>query len=488
MPSGHHDVQPSLSLKLGPRYHVVDEIAAGGMGVVLLALRMEEKGAVPVAIKQLHAHLADDPEVVASFVDEARIASRIVHPNVVRVHDVEMIGDRLVIVMDYVEGVPLRELVRKHGDALPVPVVRRIMVDALNGLHAAHEAKDASGQPLDVVHRDVSPHNLLVGANGVTRVTDFGIAMAAGRLGSTKTNGAVKGKLQYLSPEQVFRQPVDRRTDVFAAGVVAWEALVGRKLFDAGSEGETLAMLIRDPILPPSTHRFDVPPDLDETILRALEREPDRRFASAFEFARAIERGGPLATREEVERIVLAEVGDVLTTRRQRLAQAASSPSRNPARIEVEDADVPPKMTATTLTMSRTFFLMGRQRSVSPIVLLVVGSVCVSGGLLAGFSVRATPARPRVDPSMTVAPMTPVEAEPEGEEQSAAAATTKATPLPSAVILGASQSDVPEVAEVAPPATSAKRTPTAHPKPRRSHGGARRPAASRSQPFMPDDL
>jgi eukaryotic-like serine/threonine-protein kinase len=477
-------VQPRLpEVKLGPRYRVVDEIAAGGMGSVVLALRTGPHGATPVAIKKLHAHLVDNAEVVTSFVDEARIASRIDHPNVVPVHDIEMIGNELMIVMDYVEGIALRELLRARTGGLPIPVVRRVLVDALDGLHAAHELTDEVGRPLDVVHRDVSPHNLLVGSNGFTRVTDFGIAMATGRIASTKPDGAVKGKLQYLSPEQVFREPIDRRTDVFAAGVVLWEALVGRKLFDAGTEGETLAMIIREPIAPPSTHRFELPLDLDESCLRALEREPARRFASAWDLARAIEDGGPLATREEVGALVLAQHGPMLLARRERLA-ATLSASVIPVAIEAADAPTvihlgspatkPDGRDGRTRIVTRD-----RQKPASAIPLMIVASVCVSTGLLVGFSVRATPkpsARSEsAAPIATSAPVATAAVSPLSTSGETRFEITERPPIP---IPAAPRSITTTSVKVASPAT--RRTP--------SHGDTRRADGGRSQPFMPDDL
>ncbi len=463
--------RPRPQLKLGPRYRVVDEIAKGGMGTVVLALRTGASGPAPVAIKKLHAHLVDNAEVVTSFVDEARIASRIDHPNVVPVHDVEMIGDELMIVMDYVEGIPLRDLLRSHREresSLPIPVIRRILVDALDGLHAAHELHDGVGTPLGVVHRDVSPHNLLVSANGVTRVTDFGIAMATGRIASTKPDGAVKGKLQYLSPEQVFRKPIDRRTDVFAAGLVLWEALVGRKLFDAGTEGETLAMIIREPILPPSTHRFEVPLDLDETCLRALEREPERRFATAWDFARAIEEGGPLAMREEVGALVVAEAGPTLTARRERLATAKPSSLAPLTPIEeAEPATIAVAHNARTSSVTRN-----RPRPVSAIALMLVASVCVSVGLFVGFSVRGTshaprPAERHAEP--TVAPPIPASSDTDSPSQ---------LPEPGA----------PPPATAAMPAIAPAPTKTSSPVPRRTSPRRSRADAGRGRPFMPDDL
>jgi serine/threonine-protein kinase len=482
MPAGRGlHVQSRLpEVKLGPRYRVVGEIAKGGMGTVVLAVRTGTNGAAPVAIKKLHAHLVDNADVVNSFVDEARIASRINHPNVVAVHDVEMIGDELMIVMDYIEGTPLRHLlrsVRERERSLPIAVVRRILVDALEGLHAAHELTDDTGSPLGVVHRDVSPHNLIVGSDGVTRVTDFGIAIAAGRLASTRTTGVVKGKLHYLSPEQVFRKPIDRRTDVFAAGVVAWEALVGRKLFDAGSEGETLAMIIREPISPPSSHRFDVPLDLDESCLRALEREADRRFESAWHFARAIEAGGTLAAPEEVGEIVLKEVGATLATRRQLIGRCRSRSLPVPATLDdAEASSITNTPSHPPLTASSNTVLVPRKRSspLTPAALILLAAVCVTVGIMVGFSVRSTPAppsQPSVGEGPTIAATSPA----------TLGATEVAEPVPTS----------PTVTTGLPasmPATSrVKATPPAHRNTPR--GNTRpRPDGGRGRPFMPDDL
>lgn len=468
-------------------YRVVEEIARGGMGVVLLGARQDEDGSfTPVAIKRMHSHLVDHPEVVNSFVDEARIASRLAHPNVVNVHAVEMLEDQLVIIMDYVEGVALRELIR-GSKGLPIGIVRRILIDFLNGLQVAHDLTDDNGQPLGVVHRDISPHNLLVGTDGVTKVADFGIAFAKGRLATTKTDGAVKGKLQYLSPEQVMRQPIDRRTDVFAAGLVAWEALVGRKCFDAETEGEAIAMVLREPIVPPSNLRLDVPLDLDETVLRALERDVGRRFKSAAEFARAIEEGGPVASAEEVGELVLNHSGESLLARRSRLTSFADAP---PAIIEeLIDYDGPTQFVLPS-TMSSGGTMMEyahpiepqaplqNRRAISPPMLVLGASVLILGALLVGFIVKAQEKPPTLTfedpPAFPPPPALPTQ--------------TQGT------VIGASpdQPPAPQPTQVAPPPPP---NPSPRPQPAPTHKPAPAPApgpqAKRDagkHPFMPDDL
>lgn len=449
-------------LKLGTRYRVVTEIASGGMGTVVLALKQDGESWRPVAVKQLHSHLVDDPDVVAGFVDEARIASRLKHPNVVHVRDVEMIGDALVIVMDYVEGIPLSALLRylkERGEELPVNVVRRIVTDALRGLHAAHELRDENGKLLSVVHRDVSPHNLLVGADGITRVTDFGVAMASGRVATTHADRGVKGKLQYLSPEQIYRRPLDRRADVFSAGIVTWEALAGRRLFGAATEGETLAMVLREPIAPPSTHRVDVPLDLDETCLKALERDPSRRFETAEAFAAALEQG-PVAKPEEVAAIVVRALGETLTERRAQLAQAlARKPEADPEPA-VLTASSPPRRRRTT-------FFGRRPRPIVAASLVLAGSIL--GGIVVWLVVRTPQAAPPV--IVTIPP-----AEPEAQPP---------------ISISAAEEPLIELTDPPPPpapiptqttaSTGSPSRPKVVPKVRRSQDGGRRP-------FIPDDL
>ena len=447
-----------LPLNLGPRYRAVSEIASGGMGAVYLALRLAADGSRrPVAIKYLHAHLADDPEIVAHFVDEARIASRIIHPNVVRVEDVEMIGERLVIVMEYVDGVPLSvvlKAVRARETLLPLPVVRRILHDALLGLHAAHELRDANGSA-GVVHRDVSPHNLLLTADGTTRVTDFGIATASGRVASTRTGDSVKGKLQYLSPEQIYRRPVDRRTDVFASGTILWECLTGRRLFSAGTEGETLAMILREPIAPPSTHRHEIPLELDEICLRALERDPERRFATAEELACALD-DGRMAPHAEVAALTAAAASTTLAARRSILEDALRRPE--PPRSEPFAVD-----TAASVAVARNAERAMPSRARAPLVaVLVIG--LFAGGVGVGLAVRRSPPAAAtanvVPPAQAESPMVPL-------------SSTVVPVVPSA-----------PASVLATPSASAKARPAPAPSTR---AGKKAPAPP-AKPFMPSDL
>jgi eukaryotic-like serine/threonine-protein kinase len=284
------------------RYAIGEEIARGGLATVHLGLVLGEAGfSRAVAVKRLLPGFARDQEFVASFLDEAKLASRIRHPNVVPTLDVLAQDGELFIVMEYVHGESLAGLIRAAADrdeTIPLAVVSAMLGDALQGLHAAHEAKDERGAKLDVIHRDVSPHNVIVGVDGVARVLDFGIAKAAGRAQVTR-EGQVKGKLGYLSPEQ-FRQNAERASDIYAAGVCLWEALTLRRLFEGDNESAVLARIMAGIVAPPSKHVPELPSALDAVALRALRREPGQRFATAREMAIALSAAVAPASASEV--------------------------------------------------------------------------------------------------------------------------------------------------------------------------------------------
>ncbi len=288
-------MQPSGSggLPTIGRYELVSGIASGGMGAVVLA-RLASAGGFQrlVALKLLHKEYTNDPEFLAMFLDEARIAARIHHPNVVAIQEVgESPEHGYFLVMDYVEGFPLSDVVAQLG-SLPLRerlrVIGRVVVDALQGLEAAHALVDDDGNSLQVVHRDVSPQNILVGVDGIVRVTDFGIARAAGRLSVTQA-GAVKGKVGYLSPESVRGKQVDARSDLFATGVVLWEAVALRRLFAAKTPFDTASNVLNLEIPSLSSLVPGVPADLDAVCNSALSRDPEHRFRSARAFANALD-------------------------------------------------------------------------------------------------------------------------------------------------------------------------------------------------------
>ena len=312
------------------RYVVHAEIAAGGMATVHVGRLLGPASfSRTVAIKRLHPQFAKNPEFVAMFLDEARLAARVRHPNVVPVLDVVSEGGELFLVMDYVEGESLSRLVgasRKRGHAPPPHIAAAIVAQSLHGLHAAHEARDELGQPLAIVHRDMSPQNVLVGTDGVARVLDFGVAKAVGRAQITR-EGELKGKLPYMAPEQVRRRgEVTRRADIYSAGVVLWEALVARRLFDGDSEGEILSAVIDGASESPSSVEPAVPAALDEITMRALRRNPSERFSTALEMARAIEQAIGVVPHSEISAWALQLGEESLAARARAVAEIESSP------------------------------------------------------------------------------------------------------------------------------------------------------------------
>ena len=328
------------------RYVLHDEIAAGGMATVHLGrLRGPVGFARTVAIKRLHPHVARDPEFVAMFLDEARLAARIRHPNVVPTIDVVQEGDELFLVMEYIAGESLARLnrpTRNEGRAVPVAIALAIVADVLHGLHDAHEARDESGVPLDIVHRDVSPHNVLVGIDGVSRVLDFGIAKAASRITTTR-DGQLKGKIAYMAPEQLSQRPVDRRTDVFAASIVLWEALTGERLFYDEDVGGMMARVLHGNIPRPSAQVPEVPAALDAIVMRGLARDPEARFPTAKAMATALEGLGP-ARAQQVGAWVESLAASALTERAVRLAaieREGGSTEPQPPALTTSPNDIP---------------------------------------------------------------------------------------------------------------------------------------------------
>ena len=295
------------------RYTLYAPLSAGGMASVHLGrLRGEVGFSRTVAIKRLHDRFTSDPEFVAMFLDEARLASRVRHPNVVPTLDVVVDDGELFLVMDYIHGETLAHLLA--GEAVPIAVAGAVMSSILHGLHAVHEARDEGGQLLDIVHRDVTPQNLMVGADGVARLLDFGIAKALGRLHTTR-DGALKGKVAYMAPEQLKGLPLDRRADVYAAAVVLFEVIASRRLFVGATEDAIAEQVLSAPIVPASTFAPQVSRELDAVVLRGLARDRNARFHSARDMALALERAVPTASALEVGAWVESRAGEQLAQR-----------------------------------------------------------------------------------------------------------------------------------------------------------------------------
>ena len=328
------------------RYVLHGELASGGMATVHLGrLRGEAGFTRTVAIKRLHPQFAKDPEFVAMFVDEARLAARIRHPNVVPTLDVITDGageGEIFLVMEYIAGESLSRLLRAllpKNRLVPPRIAITLLAGVLHGLHAAHDAKSEKGIPLGIVHRDVSPQNVLVGIDGSAHVLDFGVAKATGRLHTTR-EGELKGKLAYMAPEQLESGTLTQQSDVYAAAVVLWETLTLRRLFEADSEGALLMQVLNGKILPPSKLVAGIPPGLDEIVLRGLAREPSKRWPTARDFAEALEKCAPLAPASEIGAWVQSIAGKVLAQRARLVADIESGSMHLPAAAPSDAAGV----------------------------------------------------------------------------------------------------------------------------------------------------
>lgn len=322
------------TLVYGRYYGLHAKIGMGGMASVYLGwLSGDADFSRVVAIKRLHPQYALDEHFAARFRDEARLSARLCHPNIVQVFDVVERNRELLIIMEYVHGVSLASLVRDgQADGLRIPpsVIAGVLVPALYGLHAAHDATDDAGKPIGIVHRDFSPQNIMVSGEGHSKILDFGVARARTHLHVTMA-GKFSGKLGYCSPEQVGGGEMDRRTDVFAAGIVLWEMLTGERLFYAPglADAETIGRIVTLPLRPPSSLNPHVPRRLDRIVLRALERRPEDRFSTARELASeleaAIDLASPSAIAECVNRACakrMAKLTRILNGTRRRMAQA----------------------------------------------------------------------------------------------------------------------------------------------------------------------
>jgi serine/threonine-protein kinase len=320
------------------RYEMLCRIGKGGMGAVYLCRLSSEGGFRRLfALKLLRKHLLRDEAAAQRFIEEARLAGQIHHPNVVGVVDAGMLGSRPYLVMDYVEGATLRELLDTRFRALEPQIVIAIVLDGLAGLQATHSLVSDDGAPLNVVHGDVSPENLLIGVDGTCRLGDFGVARgAAERMVKQRTT---HGKPAYLAPEQVLGGVVDSRADIFAMGTVLYEALTGVPLFSAPTPEESLKQVCVRKIPLPSSVGWCPPPSIDFVCMKSLERDPARRFATAeemfTELRRAAIRAGLLASGPDVAARVRASVGRQLSQRRLFLLEFSRGkrPSQSPQNL-----------------------------------------------------------------------------------------------------------------------------------------------------------
>jgi serine/threonine-protein kinase len=354
-------------------YEIIAEIARGGMGSVYLARRAGEGGFQRLfAVKAMHPHLAEDSAFVEMLKDEARIAARLHHQNVVPVLDLGTQDHIPYVVMEYVDGCAMSALMARNREHRPPELLVSILVDALEGLHAAHTLTDDDGNPLHLVHRDVTPQNILIGVDGSAKITDFGIAKAEARITTTRP-GVFKGKFAYMAPEQLVGdgENIDHRADIFAAGAVLWTALTGQRLFRGDTDGATLHNVMHKQVVAPSTIGLNPPVELDAVCLRALERDPDKRFPTAREMADALRAAMPkIGPRTKVAEWVTTSFRAEIDSRRAAIRAVAHEPRRSSSSsLRVPSLPVlagPPSVAGETGSLRAITSHDGTQPSIQP--------------------------------------------------------------------------------------------------------------------------
>lgn len=272
------------------RFRPIAELGHGGMADVFLAVAQGPAGFSKLqVIKRLRPNLAEDPEFMGMLIDEARLAARLNHPNVVQTTEIGEAANGYFIAMEYLDGQPLHRVLTRSKRQFPLLYICAILSDVLAGLHYAHELLDYDGTPLNVVHRDVTPHNIFITYDGSVKIVDFGIAKAAGRMQQTR-EGVIKGKVQYMAPEQAMGRPIDRRVDLFSIGVMLWESAVKKRFWDNRAELEIFYQLGKGEVQPsPRAVAPEVDEELDRICRRALAVQPEERYATAQDFQNDLE-------------------------------------------------------------------------------------------------------------------------------------------------------------------------------------------------------
>jgi serine/threonine protein kinase len=317
-------------------YQLIAKLATGGMAEIFLARVQGADKKDVIVLKRILPHLAEDDHFVTMFRDEAELAAALHHKNVCEVHAFGEIGNTWYIAMEYLHGVPLSRMMTrlsKAGKMLDVRVVAGIIIQACEGLHAAHECRTPDGALLNVVHRDVSPPNIMVCADGTVKLLDFGIAKARGANSRTRT-GTVKGKNAYMSPEQILGKELDRRSDVFALGIVMYEMLAIKRLFHRDSDFLTFKAITEEPIPDIRERRPDLPPGMRAALVQAMARDPNGRFENAQQFGNALKSsvatlGGPAAP-ADLARLLFTDFADEMSARDEILKAADEAPPSAP--------------------------------------------------------------------------------------------------------------------------------------------------------------
>jgi len=399
------------------KYLLVGEIALGGMAQVFLGVQRGLEGVQKVVVlKRVLPHFSTDAQFLRMFVDEARIAARLDHSNIVRTYEFGEVDGQYYTAMEYLPGEDLRSILRRLSLAkrrLPVHVAVGIVIQVCAGLQVAHQLTDMTGRPLNLVHRDVSPANIIVTYGGEVKLIDFGVAKTNTSATVTKT---IKGKLAYMPPEQVRASGVDHRSDIFSAGVVLWELLTGRRLFGRASDAATLYAIMNDPVRAPSSYRPEIPPALDAIIMRAIARSASDRFASAEQMAGALEEAMAGQPRSDA-RVLAATIEELFGPDRANAKRAISQTrtlARNISlvmklRTEVRADAVNVETLASGSTSAVAPEPVVRPRHRWP---LVVAGLCIAG-LAAGVAV-ATYGPDTASTGPTLSGAIQIESEPSG--------------------------------------------------------------------------
>ncbi len=336
VPSDELEEEPSNygALRSGTRlgrYELLVPIARGGMARVWAARLHGQRGFQKlVAVKVILPHLAEEPEFERMFLDEARIAACVHHPNVCEIYELGEENNVLYLAMEWVSGDSLARVLRAGGttEAIDPRVAARVLADVCAGVHAAHELTDDDGRALGVVHRDLSPHNILITADGTAKVCDFGVAKALGQLHDATNVGQLKGKLAYMAPEQVTGATVDRRSDVFSLGCVLYEATTGQRPFRGEGEHQMMHAVLKGEVALPTSLMHGYPPALETIVMRALAPQPILRFATAERMRLALEEflaRGQLVTQSNVAQVMRARIGPAIDRRKERIRKASAT-------------------------------------------------------------------------------------------------------------------------------------------------------------------
>lgn len=439
-------------------YRLIRRLAVGGMAELFVAVA-EGAGAFekPVAIKRILPRLAQEPEFVKMFFAEAELAASLDHPHIAKVLDFGEEGDLPYIVMEFVHGVDLSDLLRSTHGPLPYAEAATVAVQVAEALQHVHDHRDLhTGAPLGLVHRDVTPSNVLIGYSGGAKLTDFGIVKATSTTQYTAT-GVLKGKLSYLAPEQARCERLDRRTDVYALGLVMYELFTGRRMHRAMSEVELLARVCDGIYTPPSSVRPDIDPQVESIIARALLPDPQDRYASARDISSALE-------------TLAAQRGWVLSMAKLSEFLEGQIPNPGPVTVEPSAPRRPPITAPVARTASLRQAVKSRGRSIAVVsVLLGVG---IGAGLGPTLLDRGDPSTP----TPTASPPPPV---------SSAAAENAAAPTPVAAAPAVTPEPVPAVGEPEPTPPPEKAAPAPRKKRRKSRAKPRKKKPGLNSSLLP---